>query len=55
MLYKIEKFQFSPLLAAILNFCGKTKNVNILETVRDRAISTEFLTRRVVEEYSVQN
>ena len=47
--------QFSPLLAAILNFCEKRKNLNISETVRDRAIWTEFLTHRVVEKYSVQN
>ena len=51
MLYKIEKFQFSPLLAAILNFCKKRKNVKILETVRDRAISTEFFTHTVVGKY----
>ena len=45
----------SPLLAAILNFCEKQKNLNISETVRDRAIWTEFLTRRVVGKYSIQN
>ena len=50
-----KKFQFSPLLAAILNFCEKQKNLNISETVRDRAIWTEFLTRRVVGKYSIQN
>ena len=52
---KLKKIQFSPLLAAILNFCEKRKNLNISETVRDRAISTEFLTRRVVGKYSIQN
>ena len=36
--------QFSPLLATILDFCGKWKSVNISKTVRDRAISSEFLT-----------
>ena len=41
--------------AAILNFCEKRKNLNISETVRDRAIWTEFLTRRVVGKYSIQN
>ena len=51
----LKNFQFSPFLAAILNFCEKRKNLNISETVRDRAIWTEFLTHRVVEEYSVQN
>ena len=28
--------------------------MNILKTVGDRAISSEFLTRRVVQEYSIQ-
>ena len=51
----MENFQFSPLLAAILNFCEKQKNLNISQTVRDRAVWTEFLTHRVVEKYSVQN
>ena len=35
---------FPPLLAAILNFCGKCKNVFISETEQDRAISTKFFT-----------
>ena len=48
-----KNFNFRHFLAAILNFCGKTKNVNISETVRDRAISIEFFTRRVVAEYSM--
>ena len=38
-----------------MNFCEKQKNVNISETVRDRAISTEFSTRWVVERYHRQN
>ena len=42
-------------MAAILDFCGKTKNVTISETVRDRAISTEFSSHRVVERYYIQN
>ena len=29
-------------------FLQNTKNANILKTVRDRAISSEFLTHRVV-------
>ena len=37
-------------LAVILNFCVKHKNAFILETVRDRAISTNFLTHRVSAE-----
>ena len=36
------KFQFSPLLAAILDFIGKLKSVNISKTVRDSAISSDF-------------
>ena len=43
-----------PLLAAILDFSRKWKSVNISKTVRDRAISSEFLTHRVVQEYSMQ-
>ena len=46
--------QFSPLLAAILDFSGKWWSVNILKTVRDRAISSKFLIRRVVEDYPMQ-
>ena len=34
-------------------FLQNTKSGNISKTVRDRAISSEFLTRRVVQEYSV--
>ena len=45
-----QKNVFLPLLAAILNFCVKHKNVFISETKRDRAISTNFLTHRVSAE-----
>ena len=34
-------------------FLQNTKSANISKTVRDRAISSEFLTHRVVQEYSV--
>ena len=34
-------------------FLQNTKSGNISKTVRDRAISTEFLIRKVVQEYSV--
>ena len=44
LLCKGEKFQFSPLLAAILDFCAKWKSVISPKTVTDRAISSEFLT-----------
>ena len=44
------KIVFLPLLAAILNFCVKRKNLLISETERDRAISTKFLTHRVSAE-----
>ena len=54
ILCKGDKFQFSPLLAAILDFSGKSKSVNISKTVRDGAISSEFWTHRVVQEYSMR-
>ena len=41
-------------MAAILDFCGKWKTVNISKTVRDRAISSVFLTHRLVQESPVQ-
>ena len=34
-------------------FLQNTKSANISKTVRDRAISSEFLTRSVVQEYQV--
>ena len=34
-------------------YLQNTRSANISKTVRDRAISSEFLTRRVVQEYSV--
>ena len=37
-----------------MDFCGKKKSVNISKTVRDRAISSKFLTCRVVQESPVQ-
>ena len=44
---------FSP-LAAILDFSGNKNIENIVDMVRDRAISSKFLTRRVVvQQYSV--
>ena len=54
VLRKGGKFQFSPLWAAILDFRGKWKSVNISKTVIDRAISSEFLTCRVVQECPVE-
>ena len=51
---KGTKFQFSLLLVAILDFCGKWKSVNISKTVRNIVISSEFLTHRVLQEYSMQ-
>ena len=47
------KFQFLPLLAAILDF--SEKNGNISETERDKAITSKFLTHRVVQWYPIQN
>ena len=37
-----------------LGFSQKMKSVNISKTVQDRAISGEFLTGRVVQEYPIQ-
>ena len=37
-----------------LGFLRKMKKCGYLKTVRDRAISSEFLTRRVVQEYPKQ-
>ena len=49
-----KKIQFSPLLAAILDFGGKGKSVNISKTLRDRAILSEFLTHRIIQEYPIR-
>ena len=38
-----------------LGFLRKMKSVNISKTVRDRAISNEYLTRRVVQECPMRN
>ena len=53
ILCKREKSQFSPLLAAILDFCQKINIENIFKMVTDTAISSEFLTHGVVQQYSV--
>ena len=53
ILCKREKIQFSPLLAAILDFLQKINTENIFKMVTDRAILSEFLTHRVVQQYSV--
>ena len=45
-----EKFQFSPLLVAILHL-AENKKVNISKTLRDGVILIEFLTQGVVQEY----
>ena len=37
-----------------LRFLRKMKKCEYLETVRDRAISSEFSTRRVLQEYPMQ-
>ena len=49
---KLKNFNFAT-FGGHLGFLRKTENVNISETIRDRAISTEFLTHMVVEEYSM--
>ena len=37
-----------------MDFVENKKSVNISKTVRDKAISSEFLTHRVVQEHSIQ-
>ena len=49
----MEKFQFSPLLAVILDLSENGK-VNITKTIRDGVILSEFLTHRVVQGYPMQ-
>ena len=53
ILYKREKIQFSPSLVAILDFLQKINIENIFQMVTDRVISSELLTHRVVQQYSV--
>ena len=43
----LPKMVFLPFLMAVLNFCVTYKNMFILETLRDRVISTKFLTAMV--------
>ena len=53
-----QKILFSPKMAAILNFCQKMekhKFASISFTVRDRAISSKFLTHRVSQQSSLAN
>ena len=46
------KIVFPSLLATILNFCVKSKNLFISEMEQDRAISMKFLTCRLSAEYT---
>ena len=49
----LDKNKMAAVGVCLTVFLQNTKSGNILKTVRDRAISSEFLTRRVVQEYSV--
>ena len=44
--------QFPATFGGFLNFCVKCKSAFILEMVRDREISTKFLTPRLYAEYT---
>ena len=50
---KGKNFNFAT-FGGHLGFLRKIKSVNILKTVRDRAILSEFLTHRVVQEGPIQ-
>ena len=52
---KLEKNSIFATFGGHLEFLQKTKNINISESIRDRAILTEFLTHRVVAKYSILN
>ena len=51
---KGKNFNFRHFWRPSWIFAENEKSVNISKTVRDRAISTEFLTRSVVQEYPMQ-
>ena len=50
--YLDKKNKMAAVGVSLTVFLQNTKRVNISKTVRDRAISSEFLTHRVVQEYS---
>ena len=49
----LDKNKMAAVGVSLTVFLQNTKSANISKTVRNRAISSEFLTRRVVQEYSV--
>ena len=49
----LDKNKMAAVGVSLTVFLQNTKSGNISKTVRDRAILGEFLTRRVVQEYSV--
>ena len=49
----LDKNKMAAVGVSLTVFLQNTKSANISKTVRDRAISSEFLTRRVIQEYSV--
>ena len=51
---KRGKFSIFTTFSGHLGFLRKMKSVNILKTVRDRVLSSEFLTPRVVQECRIQ-
>ena len=47
----LKNFNFPHFWQSSWSFAENKKKVNILETVTDRAISTEFLIHRLLTEY----
>ena len=55
MYVKLKSFNFRHFWQPSWIFAENEKNVSISNTVRERAISIEFLIHRVIEEYSMSN
>ena len=49
----LDKNKMAAVVVSLTVFLQNTKSANISKTERDRVISSEFLTHRVVQEYSV--
>ena len=50
LLLKMSKISIFATFGGHFGFSRKMKSVNISKTIRDRAISSKFLTHRVVQE-----
>ena len=49
----VDKNKMAAVGVSLTFFLQNTKSANISKTIRDRAILSEFLTHRVLQEYSV--